>query len=136
MLYERALTFARSESAKLENQVQEERSRMATLMQKDLDHYAQVKQARLRERLLETQERIRELHRKLEETVDEENRRPIMGTLRLREYDLEQAERELDDLKHKVQRRREEIGNLEIIVDEEPELVSLALVEFVPEGGG
>jgi len=136
MLYEMALTFARSESAKLEDQVQEERSRMAALMQKDLDHYAQVKEARLCERLLETQERIRELHRKLEEIADEEDRRRIMGTLRLREYDLEQAERELDDLKSKVQRRREEIGNLEIVVDEEPELVSLALVEFVPEEGG
>ena len=51
-------------------------------------------------------------------------------------YDLEQAERELNDLKREVQRRREEIGNLEIIVDEEPELISLALVEFVPEEGG
>jgi len=136
MLYERALAFARSESARLEDQVQEERSRMAALMQKDLDHYAQVKEARLRERLLETQERIRGLHNKLRETTDEEDRNRIMRTLRLREYDLEQAERELDDLKRKVQRRREEIGNLEIIVDEEPELISLALVEFVPEEGG
>ena len=51
-------------------------------------------------------------------------------------YDLEQAERGLDNLKREAQRRREEIGNLEIIVDEEPELISLALVEFVPEEGG
>ena len=50
--------------------------------------------------------------------------------------EIRSAEREFDDLKRKVQRRREEIDNLEIIVDEEPELISLALVEFVPEEGG
>jgi hypothetical protein len=33
-------------------------------------------------------------------------------------------------------RRREELGNMEIVVAEEPKLVSVAVVEFVsPEGG-
>ncbi len=34
------------------------------------------------------------------------------------------------------QRRREELGNMEIVVDEEPRLVSLALVEFIPAKEG
>ena len=54
------------------------------------------------------------------------------GTLRLRQYDLQQVERELEELKKKVQRRREELGNMEIVVDKEPKLLNLALVEFVP----
>jgi len=59
-----------------------------------------------------------------------------MRTVRLQKYDLEQAEKELDDLKRKVQRRRTEIGILEIIVDKKPESISLALVKFAPEEGG
>ena len=44
-----------------------------------------------------------------------------------------------DRLHRRVQRRQEELGNMEIVVDEEPELLNLALVEFVApkneEGG-
>ena len=58
------------------------------------------------------------------------------GTPRAWKYGLEQAEREPDDLKRTVQQGREEIGNLEIIVDEEPEPMRLAIVEFGPEEGG
>lgn len=47
------------------------------------------------------------------------------------QYDLQQAERELEELKKKVQRRREELRNMEIVVDEEPKLLNLAVVEFV-----
>jgi hypothetical protein len=68
--------------------------------------------------------------------VFDEDRHQIMQTVRLQKYDLEQAEKELDDLKRKVQRRRTEIGILEIIVDKKPESISLALVKFAPEEGG
>ena len=66
----------------------------------------------------------------------DKDRHQIMQTVRLQKYNLEQAEKELDDLRRKVQRRRTVVGILEIIVDKKPESISLALVKFAPEEGG
>lgn len=49
---------------------------------------------------------------------------------------IQWAERELKYFADKVQHRGDELGNMEIVVDEEPRLVSLALVEFVPPKEG
>ena len=129
--YERALKLARKAASELENQVQEERLRLVHLMRDDLERYSVIKETRLRERLAETRERINEIQEQLDSLTDEEERRRREGTLRLRQYDLQQAERELAELQQRVKRRQEELGNMEIVVDEEPKLLNLALVKFV-----
>ena len=130
-LYKRALELAREAASKLEDRVQDERSRLVRLMRDDLKSYSTIKETRLRERLSETQTRITEIHEQLDSLIDEEERRRQEGTLRLRQYDLQQAERELAELQQRVKRRQEELGNMEIVVDEEPKLLNLALVKFV-----
>ncbi|HEU68687.1 MAG TPA: hypothetical protein ENN53_05700 [Candidatus Acetothermia bacterium] len=77
-----------------------------------------------------------EIQEELSASRDEGERRRLENTLRLREYDLQEAEREFEQLRAKVQRRSEELGNMEIVVDEEPRLVRLARVEFIPSKEG
>jgi hypothetical protein len=67
--------------------------------------------------------------------VFDEDRHQIMQTVRLQKYDLEQAEKELDDLKRKVQRRRTEVGILEIIVDEKTGVYKFGAGKICPGGG-
>jgi len=55
----------------------------------------------------------------------------IEATLRLREYDLQQIDSEFESLKEKVRKRREELGNMEIIVAEPTELLNMALIGFL-----
>lgn len=131
-LYEQALRLAHQAADELADQVQGERLRLVRLMRDDLEQYSTIKEARLRKRLAETHQRIEEIQGQLRSLTNEEERRRQEGTLRLRQYDLQQAERELEELKKKVQRRREELGNMEIVVDEEPKLLNLAVVEFIP----
>ncbi len=100
-------------------------------MRDDLERYSTIKETRLRERVTKTRERISEIQEQVDSLISEEERRRQEGTLRLRQYDLQQAERELTALQQRVRRRREELGNMEIVVDEEPKLLNLALVKFV-----
>jgi superfamily II DNA or RNA helicase len=135
-LIERALKLAKEAARDLEDQVQEERTMLVRRMSDDLNNYATVKEAQTKARLAEARSRLREVQEQISRASDEGERRRLEATLHLREYDLHQAESELDRLKAKVQRRREELGNMEIVVAEEPKLVSVAVVEFVPPEGG
>lgn len=130
-LCEQASKLALQAADNLEEQVQEERLRLVHLMREDLERYSTIKEARLLDRLAGARERIEEIQKQLYSITNEEERRRHEGTLRLRQYDLQETERELDQLHRRVQRRQEELGNMEIVVDEEPELLNLALVECV-----
>jgi len=135
-LVEIAKRLAHEASNALEEEVQEERSQLVHMMFDDLEKYATIKETQLKTRIAEVHRRLSELQGQLDRLTDEAERRRLEGTLRLREHDLHQLEQELERLKTKVQRRREELGNMEIVVDEEPRLVSLALVEFIPPKEG
>lgn len=135
-LAEVAERLAREAAGAFEEEIQAARSRLVSLMRSDLETYARVKKARLKEDLSEAQRRLREGREQLALLEDDEERRRLEATLRLREYEVQRAERELDRLADKVRRRSDELGNMEIVVDEEPRLVSLALVEFVPPKEG
>ena len=126
-----ALNLVQEAAAELEEQVQEERLRLVRLMREDLETYSAIKEARLQDRLGEAHRRIEEIQERLSSLTDEEEHRRQEGTLRLRQYDIKQAERELEELQQRVQRRQEELGNMEIVVAEEPKLLNLAVVEFV-----
>ena len=128
---ESAVRLAHEAAAVVEEEVQDSRSRLVGVMRSDLDTYAKVKEGQLKSRLSEARRRIHEVQEQMPLSGDDGERPRLESTLRLREYDLQEAERELERLRAKVQRRSEELGNMEIVVDEEPRLVSLALVELV-----
>lgn len=131
-----ALGLAHEAAAALEEETQAARTRLVAVMRGDLDTYAKVKETRLKNKLSEARRRIREVREQMRLSEDDGERRRLESTLRLREYELHEAEREFDRLRAKVQKRSEELGNMEIVVDEEPRLVSLAWVEFVPPKEG
>ncbi|MBC7221233.1 DEAD/DEAH box helicase family protein [Candidatus Bipolaricaulota bacterium] len=126
-----AVRLAREAAATLEEEIQAGRIRLVARMREDLATYAGVKEAQIKHKLSEARRRIREVQGQMTLSEDDAERRRLENTLRLREYDLQEAERELERLRAKVQKRSEELGNMEIVVDEEPRLASLAVVEFV-----
>ncbi|MBC7222555.1 hypothetical protein H5T56_06210, partial [Candidatus Bipolaricaulota bacterium] len=126
-----ALHLAREASAALEEEIQARRVRLVTRMREDLNNYAKVKEAHIKQKLSEARRRVREVQEQIMLSEDDTERRRLENTLRLHEYHVQEAERELERLQAKVRKRSEELGNMEIVVDEEPRLVSLAVVEFI-----
>ncbi len=76
-----------------EEEIQAARSRLVSLMRSDLETYARVKEARLKEDLSEAQRRLREGREQLALLVDDEERRRLEATLRLREYEVQRRAR-------------------------------------------
>ena len=129
-LFSEALQYVKQMAKEKEDIIQEQRSKRVKILREDLEKYASTKESILLFRKQNLIETINELKAKLNsETLREEERRAVEGTLRLRTYDLEQVEKELENLKKKVQERSEELENMEIIVAEEPQLLNLAIID-------
>lgn len=73
--------LAQEAAALLEEEIQEARARLVALMRSDLDTYAKVKEARLKEKLAEARQRLREGREQMVLLGDESERRRQEATL-------------------------------------------------------
>lgn len=124
-LYDIALQAAMKKSKQIEDTVQDRRLEHIQAMREDLDRYAAARELSIHQRRMAIEERIRR-YRQQPQLLDTGQDLRILGEEhRLRELDEQQ-----EALTKKVADRRELLGNMEIVVGERPELLSVALVEF------
>ena len=126
-LYRSAWDAAASRSQGEEDAVQERRLITVEAMKQDLDRYASARESRLKMQQMAIEERVREYRRQPQLFPVGQDIRILGEEARLRVIDTD-----LERLRQRVANRREELGNMDIILAEKPELISLALVEFVP----
>lgn len=113
-------------SRELENDVQNRRLTSVEAMKQDLDRYASSRETKIRMQRAAIEERIRQYRQQPQLLSSSQDIRILGEEARLRDLD-----QELEQLRRRVASRAEELGNMEIVVAERPELVSLALIEFV-----
>jgi hypothetical protein len=125
-LHQAALASARERAQEVDEFVQDERTERVRAMKEDLDRYAGARQAHVRMRRATIEERIHQ-YRQQPQLLDTGQDLRVLGEeARLRELDTE-----LEELHRKVTSRAELLGNMEIVVAERPELIAVALIEFV-----
>jgi|GEM_PF-318868 len=115
-----------SRSKDVEDVTQERRLAIVNAMKEDLDRYASAREAKIQVQRSVIEERIRQYKLQPQLLASGQDIRILGEEARLRELD-----HELEELHRRVASRREALGNMEIVVAERPELVSLALIEFV-----
>jgi len=112
-------------SKEVEDTVQERRLTAVEAMKHDLDRYASARETKIKMQRSVIEERIRQYKSQPQLMSSGQDIRILGEEARLRDLD-----QETEKLHQRVVSRREELGNMEIIVAERPELVSLALIEF------
>jgi hypothetical protein len=112
-------------SRELEDDVQNRRLTFVEAMKQDLDRYASSRETKIRMQRTVIEERIRQYRLQPQLLASGQDIRILGEEARLRDLD-----QDLEQLHKRVASRREELGNMEIVVAEKPELVSLALIEF------
>jgi len=112
-------------SKEVEDTVQERRLTAVEAMKHDLDRYASARKTKIQMQRSVIEERIRQYKLQPQLMSSGQDIRVLGEEARLRDLD-----QETEKLHQRVVSRREELGNMEIIVAERPELVSLALIEF------
>ena len=112
-------------SKEAEDTVQERRLTAVEAMKHDLDRYASARETKIQMQRSVIEERIRQYRLQPQLMPSGQDIRILGEEARLRDLD-----QETEKLHRRVVSRREELGNMEIIVAERPELVSLALIEF------
>ena len=125
-LHSVAWQSAVSRSKEVENAIQDRRLVAVNAMKEDLDRYASARETKIQMQRSVVEERIRQYKLQPQLMPSGQDIRVLGEEARLRDLD-----REREKLHQRVASRREELGNMEIIVSERPELVSLALVEFI-----
>ena len=125
-LYQTAWQSAVNRCKEVEDATQGRRLAIATAMKQDLDRYASARETKIRVQRTVIEDRIRQYKLQPQLLDTGQDLRVLREEARLRELD-----QELEQLHKRVASRREELGNMEIVVAERPELVSLALIEFV-----
>jgi SNF2 family DNA or RNA helicase/HKD family nuclease len=113
-------------SRELENDVQNRRLASVEAMKQDLDRYASSRETKIRMQRAAIEERLRQYKQQPQLLPSGQDIRIIGEEARLRDLD-----QELEQLRRGVASRGEELGNMEVVVAERPELVSLALIEFL-----
>ncbi len=113
-------------SRELEDCMQDRRLAWVEAMKEDLERYASTRATKIRMQRTVIEERIHQYRSQPQLLPSGQDIRILSEEARLRDLD-----QELEQLHNRVASRREELGNMEIVVAEKPELVSLALVEFV-----
>jgi superfamily II DNA or RNA helicase/HKD family nuclease len=125
-LHQSALASARERARQVDEFVQDERTERVRAMKEDLDRYAGAREAHIRMRRATIEERVRQ-YRQQPQLLDTGQDLRILGEeARLRDLDTE-----LEELRRKVTSRAELLGNMEIVVAERPELIAVALMDFV-----
>ena len=124
-LHSLAWQSAVSHSRELEDTVQDRRLASVEAMKQDLDRYASSRETKIRMQRAVVEERIRQYGLQPQLSPSGPDIRILGEEARLRDLD-----QELEQLQKRVASRREELGNMEIVVAERPELISLALIEF------
>ena len=124
-LHSVAWKSAVNRSKELEDDVQNRRLTFVEAMKQDLDRYASSRETKIRMQRTVIEERIRQYRLQPQLLASGQDIRILGEEARLRDLD-----QELEQLHKRVASRREELGNMEIVVVEKPELVSLALIEF------
>ena len=112
-------------SRELEDTVQDRRLAAVEAMKQDLDRYASSRETKIQMQRDAIEERIRQYKLQPRLLESGQDLRVLGEEARLRRLD-----EDLEELHKRVALRREELGNMEIVVAERPELVSLALIEF------
>ena len=125
-LYPTAWQSAVSRSKEVEDGTQERRLATVNAMKEDLDRYASAREAKIQVQRTVIEDRIHQYKLQPQLLDSGQDLRVLREEARLRDLD-----QELEQLHKRVASRREELGNMEIVMAEKPELVSLALVEFV-----
>lgn len=125
-LYSTAWQSAVNRSKEVEDATQERRLAIVNAMKKDLDRYASAREAKIQVQRAVIEDRIRQYKVQPQLLDTGQDLRVLREEARLRDLD-----QELELLRKRVASRREELGNMEIVVAERPEMVSLALIEFV-----
>jgi len=113
-------------SRELENDVQNRRVTSVEAMKQDLDRYASSRETKIRMQRATVEERLRQYKQQPQLLPSGQDIRILGEEARLRDLD-----QEIEQLRRRVASRGEELGNMEIVVAERPELVSLALTEFL-----
>jgi len=111
-------------SKELENTVQDRRLAAVEAMMQDLDRYASSRETKIRMQRAAIEERIAQYKLQPQLLESGQDLRVVRQEARLRDLD-----QELEQLHKRVTSRHEELENMEIVVAEKPELVSLALTE-------
>ncbi|MBL7208764.1 MAG: DEAD/DEAH box helicase [Dehalococcoidia bacterium] len=124
-IHSAAWELAVTRSKELEDTVQERRLATVEGMKHDLDRYASARETKIQVQRSVIEERLHQYKLQPQLIPSGQDIRILGEEARLRDLD-----QETERLHDRVVARREELGNMEIIVAERPELVSLALIEF------
>lgn len=112
-------------SKELKSTVQDRRLTAVEAMKQDLDRYASSRETKLQMQRTVIEERIAQYKLQPQLLDSGQDLRVAREEARLRNLD-----QELGHLHERVASRHEELGNMEIILAERPDLVSLALIDF------
>lgn len=125
-LYPTAWQAAVKRGRAVEDATQERRLTIVDAMKEDLDRYASAREAKIRVQRAVVEGRISQYKLQPQLLESGQDLRVLREEARLKDLD-----HELEELHKRVASRREDLGNMEIVVAERPESVSLALIEFV-----